>query len=600
MASVPFNANAGSIRGVVQAANPLPDMIGPYQVLGGLGEGATGIVYRVQDAHGRMLALKVLRPELSLSDRERGRFLEEAVRLRRVRHPALVEVVDSGVLPNGLPFIAMPCYGGESLAERLRRAPMRFDVALHLFEQLAEALQALHREGLVHRDVKPENIFVTEGDRQALLLDLGIARDANASPSTTTHAGLIRGTPAYMAPERFFGAPATAATDIYELGVVLYVTLVGALPWLRFDDPTERMKPAAPSARGVVLPARLSSTLMRALAVSPGERPQSAAEFAHAVIEAMSPESAQLIANQATSYVHASGTRNVVTPEPVPSHSHVAYAPTTMVNHAQSGAPSYGPPMQPPPYSAAPATPQPAPPTERKRLPAMLIGAMTGATLLASGGLALVLFVRSGANLEAPVAVQSTPQQSPAVATATGAATQPSPAVALPVADPMAQKQTRPAARAATPLAAKTTTRAEKDTKVVVVAPNESVEANQDPKTNEAEHKKDEAEHKKNSTQGGAGGGLAASEAKATEAKGTNPPAPTPLPTPPPPTIVSASLANCEALRSYMCMPQVEAAKHGCFTATQDLAFRRKQPVEKRAGLDGLCAADLRRLAQSR
>ncbi len=259
-----------------------------------------------------------------------------------------------------------------------------------------------------------------------------------------------------------------------------------------------------------------------------------------------------------------------------------------MVNHAQSGAPSYGPPMQPPPYSAAAAAPQPAPPTERKRLPAMLIGAMTGATLLASGGLALVLFVRSGANLEAPVAVQSTPQQSPAVATATAAATQPSPAVPLPVADPMAQKQTRPAARAATPPAAKTTTRAEKDTKLVVVAPNESVEANQDPKTNEPEHKK-------NSAQGGAGGGLAASEAKA-----TNPPAPTPLPTPPPPTIVSASLANCEALKSYMCMPQVEAAKHGCFTATQDLAFRRKQPVEKRAGFDGLCAADLRRLAQSR
>lgn len=117
--------------------------LGPYRIVDLLGEGATGIVYRAVDPNDRELAIKVLREELVLSDRERARFLAEADRLRRVRHPALVEVVDAGVLPNGLPYIAMPYLHGASLCERLQRGPMRFDVALHLFGELAGALQLL-------------------------------------------------------------------------------------------------------------------------------------------------------------------------------------------------------------------------------------------------------------------------------------------------------------------------------------------------------------------------------------------------------------------------------------------------------------------------
>ena len=270
-----------------------------YRIVDVLGDGGSGVVFAATDASGRPVALKVLKPDL-VSPRERQRFLEEAERLRRVRHPALVELYDAGGLPDGGAYIAMAREPGQNLADRLLSGPLRFDVALTLFEQLAGALQALHRVGLVHRDIKPENIFVVEGDRRALLLDLGIAREVSADPSTTTRAGLIRGTPAYMAPERFFGKSATPQTDIYELGVVLYFTLVGALPWSSFDNPTERLRPLAPSERGVVLPPRLTTTLMRALSAQAEQRPQSADEFAVAVLDALSPESIQWISGQRT------------------------------------------------------------------------------------------------------------------------------------------------------------------------------------------------------------------------------------------------------------------------------------------------------------
>ncbi|MFO0674854.1 MAG: protein kinase [Polyangiaceae bacterium] len=371
--------------------------LGPYRVSDVLGDGATGIVYRATAPGGHEVAIKVLRKELSLSERERRRFLDEADRMRRVRHPALVEVIDAGILPDGLPFIAMPFLHGATLADRLRRGPMRFDVALRLFEELADGVHTLHRAGLVHRDIKPENIFVADGDARALLLDLGIAREVDASPSTTTHAGMIRGTPAYMAPERFFGAPATPATDIYELAVVLYVTLVGALPWQRFDDPTERMRPAPPLARGVVLPPKLATTLMRALAVSPGERPASAHDFAAAVMDALSPDSAAQIANQATAFSPSLA--------PPAGGAPAAFAATAMapVPYTGSGirAVAHAPTIQ------APVAPTGAEPPKRKS-GGLLVAAMTGASLLASAVGAVIIFigVRAAPPGQSPIPAQ--------------------------------------------------------------------------------------------------------------------------------------------------------------------------------------------------
>jgi hypothetical protein len=516
--------------------------LGPYRVGDVLGEGSTGIVYRAVDPQGRELALKVLREELSLSERERSRFLEEATRLRRVRHPALVDVIDAGVLPNGLPYIAMPFLNGASLADRLQRQPMRFDVALHLFEQLADALQTLHRAGLVHRDIKPENIFVTEGDRQAMLLDLGIARDVTAAPSTTTHAGMIRGTPAYMAPERFFGSPATPATDIYELGVVLYVTLVGALPWMRFDDPTERMHPAAPATRGVILPPRLSSTLMRALAMSPGDRPQSAHEFASAVLDALSPESAHRIAGQATSSW--------------PGHPDM-FAPTTAAPPAGAArAPGMASGVRPGPRST--------------RTPALLIAAMTGASLLGAGALALLLFVRGAAKpAEAPQA-----SMEPKADGIT--APRPSPSLA---AEPEVVAPPAGAAGAAAPTPSSAVARRSAATG----APHRNL-----PGTSKGSVAPSAIATPSESATGAA---LGSATRTADAAAG----APARLPFPPPARPASSEMANCKTLATYECSPAVRV-RIGVASCNQTLGLvtlHSRSPEVTRSAVDGTCQMKL-------
>ena len=233
------------------------------------------------------VALKVPRSDLELTQKEQRRFLEEAQMLARVSHPSIVEVLDSGRLPDGRPYLAMSYCEGETLAARIERGgALPLDDALPLFEQLAAATTALHDEGLVHRDLKPENVFLVEDGTRVKLLDFGIAKEMAAKPSTTTQAGVARGTPANMAPERFFGSPASVATDVYELGVVFYMMVVGKLPWADTTAVDARLDPETPEQAGVDVPRRLSKELMRALSTRPERRPSTVAEFASAVTEA--------------------------------------------------------------------------------------------------------------------------------------------------------------------------------------------------------------------------------------------------------------------------------------------------------------------------
>ncbi|MEP7122498.1 MAG: serine/threonine-protein kinase [Byssovorax sp.] len=256
----------------------LPASLGEFTIVGPLGEGGSGVVYAVTRA-GAALALKVLRPDLELSAREMKAFLAEAERMRRVAHPSLVPVIDAGTLPDGRPFLAMPHLRGESLAQRLTRGALPALHALALFDGLAGAVAALHAAGLVHRDIKPENIFLLEGGERLVLLDLGIAREIDAPASTTTQAGMVRGTPAYMAPERFFGSPASVGTDLYELAVVLYLMLVGRLPWDSVHDAKGRMFPRRPADAGVQIPEPLAQALIDALSTNADLRPASVPAF---------------------------------------------------------------------------------------------------------------------------------------------------------------------------------------------------------------------------------------------------------------------------------------------------------------------------------
>lgn len=256
----------------------VPARLGPFEITAVLGEGGSATVYATS-FNGEVAALKVPKTK-ELEPKEQERFLEEAKMLERVRHRAVIQVLDSGRLPNGQPYILMRRYDGETLADHIRRVGrLGLEHALDLFEQLGSATSALHAAGLVHRDLKSENVLLLDEGKNLKLLDFGIAKDVNAPASTTTQLGIARGTPATMAPERFFGAPASESTDIYELGVVLYAMLVGRLPWPEVTDPNARLNPVSPADAGVELPEALATTLMQALSTRPERRPPNVLAF---------------------------------------------------------------------------------------------------------------------------------------------------------------------------------------------------------------------------------------------------------------------------------------------------------------------------------
>jgi serine/threonine protein kinase len=267
----------------------VPDRLGEFRVLAVLGEGAYGTVYAAErdvapgagGAGGApvAVALKVLRAEILPTERQRKLFLQEATLLASVDHPGVVKVLGFGLLPDDRPYLAMERLDGESLAERLRRGALGLGEALARFRELCDALAALHERGLLHRDVKPENVFLAGAPARAVLFDFGIAKGEGAPASTMTQDGAVRGTPAYMAPERFFGAPASTASEVYELGVTLYAMLAGRLPWDDAGDPESRLHPKKPSEVGVELPAPLESELLRALSTRAENRPASVREL---------------------------------------------------------------------------------------------------------------------------------------------------------------------------------------------------------------------------------------------------------------------------------------------------------------------------------
>ena len=261
-------------------ADQLPAQVGAFELRAILGQGGSGTVYDAAWGH-RRIALKVLRAELWPTDRERERFFSEAALLSSVDHAGVVKVLGSGALPDGRPYLAMERVEGESLAARVARGPVPLPEALALFEQLCHAVAALHQRGLIHRDIKPENVILAGA--YPVLLDFGIAKSESAPASTVTQEGTLRGTPAYMAPERFFGAPATVATDVYELAVLFYAMVTARLPWDSSADPTARLNPPRPTELGHPLPPELETMLLGALSTRAEARPGSALALAGAM-----------------------------------------------------------------------------------------------------------------------------------------------------------------------------------------------------------------------------------------------------------------------------------------------------------------------------
>ncbi|HJP57997.1 MAG TPA: serine/threonine-protein kinase, partial [Gemmatimonadales bacterium] len=213
------------------AARLAEALAGRYVVERELGRGGMATVYLAQDLRlGRRVAIKALRPELAAVVGP-DRFLREIHVAATLNHPNILPLHDSGEAGDVLYYV-MPFVEGESLAARLRRErPLPIDDAVGIARQVALALAAAHRQGIVHRDIKPDNILL-DGER-ALVADFGIAHAlGGTAQEKLTTTGLIVGTPTYMSPEQIGGSPQIdGRSDIYSLGCVLYEMLVGEPPY---------------------------------------------------------------------------------------------------------------------------------------------------------------------------------------------------------------------------------------------------------------------------------------------------------------------------------------------------------------------------------
>ncbi|HSE46860.1 MAG TPA: serine/threonine-protein kinase, partial [Gemmatimonadales bacterium] len=258
-----------------------------YRVEEELGRGAMAIVFRGHDLrHNRAVAIKLLRPELSdVVGSER--FLREIQVAARLQHSHIVPLFDSGA-SRGFVYLVMPLLTGESLRARLDgEGPLHADEALRLTLQVGDALQYAHRKGVIHRDVKPENILLHEGN--ALIADFGVALAlTGGEDQRITAAGLVVGTPAYMSPEQATGAAVDGRSDLYSLGCVLYEMLTDELPHGGITTPEVIARKLTELPRSVRdlrknTPVHVAAAVERALARLAADRFDSVGEFVQAL-----------------------------------------------------------------------------------------------------------------------------------------------------------------------------------------------------------------------------------------------------------------------------------------------------------------------------
>ena len=273
-------------------------LAGRYRVESVLGTGGMGKVYKAEHTGiGRTVALKVLHARLGGSKEAKERFQREAIASGRLDHPNIVNVSDSGELEDGSLYLVMEALEGEPLGNRLER-----DKRIPWFEAVAiirgvlAGLQHAHEKGVVHRDIKPDNIFLARKDTEVVIkvLDFGIAKlfAGNADDPATTRAGLTVGTPAYLSPEQAVGGAITPASDLYSTSIVLYEMLTGRPPFLD-EDPLAMLTahvsrdppPFAEVAPDLQVPPGLEALIQHGLAKLSGERLSSAIDYSHQLEE---------------------------------------------------------------------------------------------------------------------------------------------------------------------------------------------------------------------------------------------------------------------------------------------------------------------------
>lgn len=269
--------------------------LGPWELVSLLGEGAMGQVFLGKHSLlGRQAAIKVLRPEQYQREDLIQRFFQEARSVNQINHEHIVEISDFGkeLGPDGQPtavYFVMELLNGETLTSRLAKGPLPLERSLHIIRQLASALAAAHKLGVVHRDVKTDNVFLIKRQNDSeyvKVLDFGVAKltqPTAAAPTVSTMDGAIIGTPTSMSPEQASGGVVDQRADVYAVGVLLYLLLSGKLPIdadnfgkliaLLLTKPPPPLPPKTP--RGEEIPPELAAVTMRCLEKDPAKRPQS-------------------------------------------------------------------------------------------------------------------------------------------------------------------------------------------------------------------------------------------------------------------------------------------------------------------------------------
>ncbi|MDC0711147.1 protein kinase [Stigmatella sp. ncwal1] len=276
-----------SMRAPLSQVDSLLDaQVSDYIIQERIGAGGMGIVYRaLQPLIGKQVAIKVLKAEFAGAQELVQRLLVEARVVNAIQHRGIIDIFGFGQLPDGRPYVVMELLQGLSLDQFIkRRGRVAADETVAILDEVLSALGAAHRAGVIHRDLKPGNIFLVEGSegaRAVKILDFGIAKVAvSEMASPMTMQGMLLGTPEYMAPEQIRGNKVEATTDLYAVGVIAFQMLTGARPFsgeqmsVLFAQVEEA--PVSPSSLVSGIPLELERIVLRLLAKNPAERFQTA------------------------------------------------------------------------------------------------------------------------------------------------------------------------------------------------------------------------------------------------------------------------------------------------------------------------------------
>ena len=340
-----------------------PALVGPYRPVRRLGEGGMGVVHLALDPHGRAVALKVLRDHVCADPEARVRLRREVETLRRVRSPHVAEVLAAD-LEGGRPYLATRFVPGPTLEEHVRASgPLAAPGVARLGVVLAAALTAIHEAGVVHRDVKPGNVLLLDGD--PVLVDFGIAHVVDEA--RITRAGLVMGTPGYLSPEVVAGWPVTAATDWWGWGATLAFAATGRSPFGTgpIEVVLDRVRQGRVDLAGV--DPWLAPVLWAALAPDPRRRSPSAALVPMLLQAGARPPGTGAGSAATPTFAPVPSPLPATRPDPAPA-SRPTPVPSPLPATRRQPAPSSAAPW-PLPLGRPPAGPSPAPTTPRPATP---------------------------------------------------------------------------------------------------------------------------------------------------------------------------------------------------------------------------------------